>query len=401
MMSNKKRTSFEEFNWSEIQEKYIEALKSFNPSQYTNDSIWVTAMDDWWKTVKSEIPNESETLFEKVLGQYRNYYFISEQFANLIDGINRSKGNSKNVISFIEKKFKEMESIFANKQDIFSWHSLVDGFEQPADLLKQFFSKSPIDNSLFFQQFAPAGMADLQDKLLSMPGLGYSREVQDKIKEAIRLWTDYQDNYQAYQAAMLGLNQDALQLMRKRIINMSKKNEGISSMRQIYHMWIDANEKVYGDYVNTKEYATLNGRLINSLMAFRKQSQEIAEDVMSSMNMPTKKAMSELEKRHHELRKQVKALQQEVASLKQQSGKKARETVVSKKELEPSVSRKKKAKKKAKKKTVSKQTKVVHKKKAKKKASKKATVNAKSTRKKTKRVTKKTTPDKGMIEIKF
>ena len=137
--------------------------------------------------------------------------------------------------------------------------------------------------------------------------------------DAIKLWANYQENYQEYQSVMLRLNQEALDLMRDRIISTSKDGESIDSMRQIYDLWIESNEKVYGDYVYTKEYAELNGRLVNSMMAFKKQSHEITEDALSAMHMPTTKSMDELERRHYELRKQVNEMRAEISNLKKQS----------------------------------------------------------------------------------
>ena len=75
-MSNKTQSPFEEFNWSEIQKKYMDALMAFNtpnpfnqPTKPGMESFWVHAMNDWWKNVRPETPHENETLFEKVIEQ--------------------------------------------------------------------------------------------------------------------------------------------------------------------------------------------------------------------------------------------------------------------------------------------------------------------------------------------
>ena len=391
-MSNKFKTPFDELDWPEMQKKYMDALTAFKSPESTMDSVWVNAMDDWWKSAKTDMPYESSNIFEKVLDQCRNYYFISEQFSSLLDGINNSKNNKDQISDFINKKFKEIESAFSSGKNTFNWNGFLDNCDQPIDLMKSAFSNSTFNPGEILDGLNP-DLGKLRDQMLSIPGLGFSREAQDKSKQAIKLWANYQENYQEYQSVMLRLNQEALDLMRKRIISMSKDGESIDSMRQIYDLWIESNEKVYGDYVYTKEYAELNGRLVNSMMAFKKKSHEITDDALSEMHVPTTKSMDELERRHYELRKQVNEMRAEINNLKKQLQQKDSSTVVVKKESKSVVKRKKKTKKRV---TVN-SSNVVELKPAKKKVAS----NVKALKKKTKQKTKNTSADKGMIELKF
>lgn len=391
-MSNKERTPFDEFDWSEMQKKYMDALMAFKSPESTMDSVWVNAMDDWWKSAKTDMPYESSNIFEKVLDQCRNYYVMSEQFSRLLDGMNSSGNNKDQMTDFINKSFKEIESAFSNGKNTFNLNGFLNNFEQPIDLMKSAFSTSAFDPGEILGGLNP-DLGKLRDQMLSIPGLGYSREAQDKSKYAIKLLANYQENFQEYQSVMLRLNQEGLDLMRERIISMSKEGESIDSMRQIYDLWIESNEKVYGDYVYTKEYAELNGRLVNSMMAFKKKSHEITEDMLSELHMPTIKSMDELERRHYELRKQVNEMRAEINNLKKQLQQKNSKTVVVKKESKPVVRRKKKEKKRV----TANSSNVVELKPAKKKVAS----NVKAVKKKTKQKTKKTSADKGMIEIKF
>lgn len=391
-MSNKYKTPFDELDWSEMQKKYTDALMAFKSPESTMDSVWINAMDDWWKSAKTDMPYESSNIFEKVLDQCRNYYFMSEQFSSLLEGMNRSKNNNDQMTDFINKSFKEIESAFTSGKNSFNLNGVLDNFEQPIDLMKSAFSNSSFDPDEILNGMNP-DLSKLREQMLSIPGLGYSREAQDKSKNAIKLWANYQENFQEYQSVMLRLNQEALDLVREQIISMSKEGESIDSMRQIYDLWIESNEKVYGEYVYTKEYAELNGRLVNSMMAFKKQSHEITEDMLSAMHMPTTKSMDELERRHYELRKQVNEMRAEINNLKKQLQLKNKKAVVVKKESKPVVRRKKKTKKQM----TANSSNVVELKQVKKKAEN----TVKAIKKKTKKKTKKTSADKGMIEIKF
>jgi class III poly(R)-hydroxyalkanoic acid synthase PhaE subunit len=343
MSDNKRET--DEINWAEFQKKYFDALTSFNsanssfekPNPFAH-SIWNNAMEDWWKSMKmkSGTSYENQNLFEKVIEQCRNYYFMSEQFSSLIEGISKFENNKNDVTDFINNKFEELQSMFSKAQDNDSWNKFL-GEMNWADFQKRYFDldENPFDNmnsqlsgnilnfANIYESLNPE-MKKIRNQLLSVPNVGQNREIQDKLQKLIKLGIVYQDYNNEHQLVMAALSQEALELMRKKILSMSKKGDDFTSMRQIYDLWIESNEKVYGDYVLTKEYSELNGKLVNSQMAFMKLGQEVNEDVLTALNLPTTRAMNDLERRHYELRKKVKELESELQVLKGKTVKQAK-----------------------------------------------------------------------------
>ena len=412
MMSNKKQEKIDEIDWSEFQKKYFDALTAFNSSasfinnnNFSENAFWSDAMGHWWKSIKAGSSMENQSLFEKVIEQSQQYYFMGEQFSSLIEGINDFKNKNKDASNFINKKFKEFEAMLPQNPADFSWSSFFDGNDSLFDLMKKNVSSNDaFDASNLFENVNPE-MKKIRDQFLSMPGIGYNRETQEKIQKLIKLSAIYQDNNNEYQSVMAELNHKALELMRKKILRMSQQGEDINSMRQIYNLWIESNEKVYADYAFTKEFSELNGRLVNSQMALKKLSQEMNEDILSAMNMPTTRAMNELERRHYELRKKVKAMESELNNLKEiinaQVGKadnketKTKPVLRRSKVKDTSVSNISKT---TKKKKVTKK-KVTKKKVTKKKVAKKKVTRKKNTKKKVKRKTR--ASNSKVIKIKF
>lgn len=399
-MSKNKQSPFEYNNWTEIQKKYLDALTSFNSASpfatsptTSPESFWVKAMEDWWKSVKPGTHHENESLFEKVIEQCRNYYFMSEQFSNLIEGMSNMKSKNQDIASFINKKFQEMESVISANQNIFNWSNMIDAYEQPVELMKSVMSSMPFNSGGVFSDISPE-VRKIRDQYLSVPGVGYGREMQEKFQEVIRLWVIYQEHYQEYQIALTKLNHEALELMRKKILQMTKEGEELNSMREIYGLWIESNEKVYADYVLTKEYSELNGRLVNSLMEFKKHSHEITEEMLSAMNMPTRKALNALEHRQYELRKQVRELETQLKGLQKEIKEKSKQAVVKTARKAKHVSP---LEKRNKKQTIESKSTVVEFKPKKKKVNK----SANAVKKNTKHKTKSKSANNGMIELKF
>ena len=340
-MSDKKKAASGDPDWLGMQRRYLDALSSLGagnpfaaaspfqavspfsplnpfgaPAGPAPGAPWANAMPGWWPSARPAAPDDSRDFFGKVLEQARHYWSMGAQFSKLIEDIAACEGNKKAILDCVNARFKALQAAAA-----------VACNPGPADPTQQY------EALLAFMQTAGAGLSpwlaagagaflpeagigQIRARLLSMPGLGYSRETQDKLQELLRLWGEYQDNYQEYQSVMTRLNQESLALMQKAIIKRAKKDEGIRSIKQLYDLWIESSERAYGEYVFTDEYATLNGRLVNSLMAFRQKQNEISEDLLAAMNMPTMRAMNTLERRQHQLRKQIKTLEAELQTLK-------------------------------------------------------------------------------------
>ena len=405
MSDNQNKT--DELNWAELQKQYFDALKLFNsPNPFasvanpfatganpyagvgnpfysntaTENPFINNSMQQWWNTLNSQGKNAgSSNVFEKLVEQGRFYQFMAEQFSKLFDGLNASNQSDEDINDFINKKFKNLQELFANAPENMSWSGFIDPFEKPFQTIKDAVSNNLFNFSGLFDGVHPE-FQKMRNQFLSIPAIGQNREIQEKLQELIKLAAIYQDHENEKQMEMARLSQEALDLMRKEIISMSKKGDKFTSMRQVYDLWVESNEKVYTEFVYSEKYSDLNGKVVNAQMAFMKMSHELNEEVLTAMNMPTTSAVNDLERRHYELRKKVKALETELKSLKENTKVKTikqSKQVVSKERTEAVVS------KTAKKKTTKKKT-------AQKKVSSKATKSIKSKPpKKEKKVVKK------------
>jgi len=162
----------------------------------------------------------------------------------------------------------------------------------------------------FLQDFKTNNFREVTDKFLSVPGIGYTKESQEQVQEGIRLWNDYQRTANEYIHAISKVGLDALEAMRFRILEMAEKGEVINSLREIYDLWVDSNEKAYAAYVYTDEYSEIYGRMTNALMAVKKHSSNTVDEMLASLNMPTRKTVNAMLERQQELRREhISAIQ--------------------------------------------------------------------------------------------
>lgn len=80
-------------------------------------------------------------------------------------------------------------------------------------------------------------------------------------------WQAYRDVQNQYFDMLRNAAKGALDLMEKQLAERADTGQMIGSLRELYNLWVDCNEKTYGQMLRGSAYAELSGRLFNSLLA--------------------------------------------------------------------------------------------------------------------------------------
>ena len=153
-------------------------------------------------------------------------------------------------------------------------------------------------------------------RFLSVPALGYTREVQEQGQELGRLSLEYQRAVQAYVLTFRDLALQTLDRLQRRLAERADRRDPVTSLRGLYDLWVEASEEVYLEVVSTDAYAQAYGRMVNALMALKNHGRNIVDEGVGAMGLPTRRSLSTLQQRQQELRREVVALRRELAELR-------------------------------------------------------------------------------------
>jgi len=154
------------------------------------------------------------------------------------------------------------------------------------------------------------------DRMLSAPGLGYSREEQGQYQDLTRRVLDYQRALQEYAAFFSHLGFKSVQRMRDFVQRQADGGKTIDSVRTLYDSWVACCEEVYGEEVATPEYARIHGKLVNAQMALKKRMSVMVDENLGAMNMPTRSELRTLQDRLQETRRENKQLRHDLDMIK-------------------------------------------------------------------------------------
>lgn len=254
-----------------------------------------------------------------------NYFGMANNFSEISKEGGTIQQACANWIDQMSKGFSNMMTQSApNLNDITKNPSAF--WDMPQDTCNRAFSTLFPFPGDFFRAFRPEGLnrmpGDIHghlDQFLSIPSVGYTRESQDKYKNYINLIFDYQKELHVYNTAMSKVGMEALSVFQTRLLNTENNEETPASFKAIYDLGTTVAEEIYGAYVITDEYSEIYGRVVNSMMAVKRQTAKMADEMFEAFNLPTRKEINTLQKRVQDMHRtyDIKILD-EIENLKTQ-----------------------------------------------------------------------------------
>ena len=228
-------------------------------------------------------------------------------------------GSPTDAWSHMTKALNDMQKAFSGGQEQGdqALHKMMAFWELPYDNWQRMMSSlSPIPGDLLRNMpHAPAGTVD---KVLSAPGLGYTREEQSQYQDLIRRSLDYQKALQEYLSFFSGMGMKSIQRMRATLERLQASDKVIDSARGLYDTWVGCCEDVYAEDVQSAEYARIHGHLVNAQMALKQRMSIMVDESLGAMNMPTRNELRTLQDRVQQVRRENKALRKELHALQLQ-----------------------------------------------------------------------------------
>ena len=307
-------------DWLEIQRKYWDgwtemSRKAMGTEGGDATKPWESALDHWWKALSPATPDAAKEFMERMIDQGKVFFRLAETF---VPGT--GAGSGTDAWSALTKTLEDLQGSFSgNLQDSGdALHRMMAFWELPYDNWQRMMSSlSPIPGD-FLRNMPHDPVRGHVERVLSAPGLGYTREEQGQYQDLIRRSLDYQSALQDYLAFYAKLGVKSVERMRAYLQGLVDSGKSIDSARAIYDNWVRCCEEVYGEEVITPEYARIHGHLINAQMALKKRMSVMVDESLGALNMPSRSELRTLQDRLQETRRENKRLRQDLLGLQRQ-----------------------------------------------------------------------------------
>ena len=322
-------------DWMEFQRRYWDALGALNPAADEPSSAratehvnpWASALDTWWKSVAPNATPPVQDFYARLIEQSKFYFDMAERMTPALQATAATGESVSQWQTALQSMLETMREAFSRsgaklndptseltglwELPLENWQRMASSISlTPGDLLQGI-------NTVALNRVTERVHEHL-DQFLSAPGVGQMRERQGQYQKLTRLWIDYQRALQDYVRAQAEIGVKSVERLQQRLGALGEENKTLDSLRAVYDTWVDCCEEVYADYVTTDEYAQVHGAIVNALMALKKHSQMMVDEVLGALNMPTRREIETLHSRFHLMKRDNNALRAELEAVKEQ-----------------------------------------------------------------------------------
>ena len=309
-------------DWLEIQRKYWDSWtdmsrKAMGAEGGAATKPWESALDHWWKALSPAAPEAAKEFMERMMEQGKVFFRMAETF---LSGAGAGGGSGADGWLSLTKTLEDLLGRFMGNLDDSgdALHRMMAFWELPYDNWQRMMSSmSPIPGDLL-RNMPHDPVRGHVDRVLSAPGLGYTREEQGQYQDLMRRTLDYQRALQDYLGFYSKLGVKSVERMRGYLQGVIESGKSIDSARAIYDNWVRCCEEVYAEEVITPEYAKIHGHLINAQMALKRRMLVMVDESLGAMNMPTRSELRTLQDRLQETRRENKRLRHDLIALQRQ-----------------------------------------------------------------------------------
>lgn len=281
-------------DWFQTQKNYWDTWLESQRRAFDETTPFSSLMQEWQRLLSSQnIPNTDVFM--------QHFTKAGAPFLDMMQQYYQATGQAKPLDDMTREWTSKLNDFYKN---------IFQGSTQPfdtAEAYRRFQSLWSFPQAGAAHAPDPFAALDPMGFFAAMPGIGYTREKQEQVGALYKQWVEFERRARDYNAAMAKVGMDALQKFQDYLANPPKDTPPLQSLKAIYGKWVDVCEDVYAKYAMSQEYTDLYGDVVNALMAFKKQQNQIVDQMMAQMNLPTRAEVDSLHKRVHELRRELSA----------------------------------------------------------------------------------------------
>ncbi|MBF0134404.1 MAG: hypothetical protein HQL75_17685 [Magnetococcales bacterium] len=329
-------------SWVELQQKFWQ------------DSTNMT-QNGWWKTVMPNMPsmpNMPMDFFTKAMGtmnpmmnplammQSMQSAGTQDMFMkNMMSSMNGFTQMGQTILSLlqsmgdisktgdwtamVEKTMEQFRGMMANASDnpfAFPFFNPMGPMNQTLESFNQMLAGNPFFSQLSGSLGSSNNPYAMLQTVLGFPGVGIGREKQELFQRAISFGMEFQKSFTEYQSLKNGMKVKALEKLQAKLIELGKGEKKIDTLRGAFVLLIDCLEEAHGELVVTDKYLEINAKMVKDMMNFRITIQEITDDMLSAMNIPSRREVDAAYKKIQILKRQVREIEEELKELRAGGG---------------------------------------------------------------------------------
>lgn len=152
-------------------------------------------------------------------------------------------------------------------------------------------------------------------KFLNVPSLGLTRFYQERLNRVLDKYTVFQTALGEFIYKFYTPLEKASTAMQQELQELTRKGEAPSDFDGYYSRWVKVLEEHYFELLTSQEYLETLDHLVQKWLSFKSSREDLWQDILKHVPVPTNKEMDELYKDIYQMKKTIKTLTKKVAEL--------------------------------------------------------------------------------------
>jgi class III poly(R)-hydroxyalkanoic acid synthase PhaE subunit len=143
-------------------------------------------------------------------------------------------------------------------------------------------------------------------KILRAPTIGFFRELSERANRTADAYVRFNAALTQYFVPFYQTGLRAGEMVFQRLMEFQGKEVTPETLREFYRIWWTINEDLHFRMFRSEEFTRLLGEVVRAGLLFKKQFDELSDEIIDLTNLPTKKEMDEVYRSMYELKKEVR-----------------------------------------------------------------------------------------------
>ena len=144
-----------------------------------------------------------------------------------------------------------------------------------------------------------------------IPQLGLTRFYQEKLNEALDKHNRFQSQFMEFMHLIFLPVEKSIKVLQQQLSDLAKEGKLPENTNDYYKLFIKILEGHYMSLFKSPDYVTAMSRTLNTLEDFVAARDNITQDFLKALAMPTQKELDDLYKELYHLKKRLKILEKE------------------------------------------------------------------------------------------
>jgi class III poly(R)-hydroxyalkanoic acid synthase PhaE subunit len=166
-----------------------------------------------------------------------------------------------------------------------------------------------------FSQEAVKAFSELYEKefrqFLQVPQLGLTRVYQERLSQVADRFNLFQTTMNEFLSLLYLPVEKSIKVMQDELASLADEGQLPETSKDFYGLWMRILEGHYMILFKSPEYTTTLGKTMDALSEFVAARQQILQDALQFLPIPTQKDMDELYKEIYQMKKRVKELEKQ------------------------------------------------------------------------------------------